>query len=243
MSLIDEALRRARQEAARQDAAKRDAQYRQVPVYAPPRRQGISPALIGALVALCIVAGIGIGVFLGRDRGAEPEAVETTPPPAEAPASPSEPPTSQPVSVAEEETPEPEPLEAAATPAPTPAPIPAQEVPAAGQEPLEPPPAPDPEPTPAPVAVPETPPAPAPTPEPAPTPAPEIRTYVREVPLPDGGTLRLNGIAFSAAQPVALIDDKVLAKGESYEGFVVTDIQANLVELRGNGMTVRVSLK
>ena len=42
---------------------------------------------------------------------------------------------------------------------------------------------------------------------------------------------------------MALINDKVLAKGESYQGFIVTDIQANQVELQGNGMTVRVSLK
>jgi hypothetical protein len=80
--------------------------------------------------------------------------------------------------------------------------------------------------------------------EPAPAaPAAEVRTYVREVPLPDGGTLRLNGIAFSSSQPVALINDRVLSKGESYQGFTVTDIQANVVELQGNGMTVRVSLK
>lgn len=231
MSLIDEALRRARQEAARQDAAKRDAQYRQVPAYAPPQRQGFPPALIGAIVALCIVAGMGIGIFLGRDRTIEPAPAET-PAPAESPAPLAAEPPSRPVLVTEE-TP--------AEPVPTPTPIPEetpvrQEVPAAEAEPLEPPPAPDP----APVEVPET---PAPTPEPAPAPAAETRSYVREVPLPDGGTLRLNGIAFSAAQPVALIDDKVLAKGESYQGFVVTDIQANLVELRGNGMTVRVTLK
>lgn len=244
MSLIDEALRRAREEAARQDAAKRDAQYRQVPAYAPLPRSGISPVLIGAIVALCIVGGIGIGVFLGRERGAEPASVEAPPPatpvlPSEEMPSPALP-ASPPVSVLEE-TPE-MPAEPVPAPAPTPQPEEQQpvrqEVPVSEAEPLEPPPAPDPAPTPE--AVPET---PAPTPEPAPAPAPEVRSYVREVPLPDGGTLRLNGIAFSATQPVALIDDKVLAKGESYQGFIVADIQANLVELRGNGMTVRVSLK
>ncbi len=238
MSLIDEALRRAREEAARQDAAKRDAQYRQVPSYAPPQRRGISPALIGAIVALCIVAGIGIGVFLGRDRKAEPEAVETSAP--ASPALPSEEPASRPISVSEE-TPE---MPAEPVPISTPEPQPEepqpvrQEVPVSEAEPLEPPPALDPEPVP--VEVPET---PAPRPEPPPAPVPEIRSYVREVPLPDGGTLRLNGIAFSATQPVALIDDKVLGKGESYQGFIVADIRANMVELRGNGMTVRVSLK
>lgn len=246
MSLIDEALRRARQEAARQDAARRDTQY-QVPVYAPPQRRGISPVLTGAVVALCIVAGIGIGVFLGRGRGPQPEAVETAPA-TSSPVPPSEEPPSRPISILEETPAMPAMPEIAAEPVPTPTPDPRpeeprpvrEEVPIAEQEPLEPPPALDPPPIP--VVVPETP-APAPEPTPAPTPVPEIRSYVREVPLPDGGTLRLNGIAFSATQPVALINDKVLAKGESYEGFIVTDIQANLVELRGNGMTVRVSLK
>ena len=42
---------------------------------------------------------------------------------------------------------------------------------------------------------------------------------------------------------MALITDRVLAKGESYEGFMVTDIQPNLVELRNNGTIVRVTLK
>jgi len=130
-----------------------------------------------------------------------------------------------------EEIPEP-------TPEPTPAPTPTPESVVIATPTPAPPPVP--EPTPAPAA-PEPVPTPEPTPEP--TPAPEIRTYIREIPLPEGGSLRLNGIAFSATQPVALINDKVLAKGESYQGFMVTDIQSNLVELRNNGTIVRVTLK
>ena len=230
MSLIDEALRRARQEAARQDAAKRDEAYRHVPVLPPMatrRRSGISPALIGASVVLLVVAGVALGVYLGRGSSPEPQPqVAEAAPVAPAPAP--EPPSQRPVAVVEE-TPEPEP-----TPEPTPAPTPVP----------TPPPPPEPVPTPEPAAPAPTPaPPPPPEPTPAPTPAPEVRTYVREVPLPDGGSLRLNGIAFSAAQPVALINDKVLAKGESYQGFLVTDIQANLVELRNDGTIVRVTLK
>lgn len=234
MSLIDEALRRARQEAARQDAAKRDEAYRHVPVLPPMasrRRSGISPVLIGAAVALCVIAGVALGIYLGRGSSPEPEprVAEAAPTPA-APVPPPEP--QRPVAVMEEipeETPEPEP-----TPVPTPEPTPAPVV----VVPTPAPPPPEPEPAPEPAT-----PEPVPTPEPEPTPAPEIRTYVREIPLPEGGSLRLNGIAFSAAQPVALINDKVLAKGESYQGFLVTDIQANLVELRNNGTIVRVTLK
>jgi hypothetical protein len=237
VSLIDEALRRARQEAARQDTAKREAQYRQVPVYAPTPQRNVRPALLGAAVTLCIVAGVGIGVLLGRGGGEkeiqEPVARSVS----EAPASPVAS-VEEPGTVSFEESP-PEPVP---TPAPPPK-IERQEVPAAAAEPVQPPPILDPEPPP-PAAVEPKPAAPAPeASESEAPPAPEIRTYVREVPLPDGGILRLSGIAFSAAQPVALINDKVLAKGETYQGFVVTDIQANLVELRGNGMMVRVTLK
>ena len=39
MSLIDEALKRARQEASRQDAAAREARYARVPTYVPPVRR------------------------------------------------------------------------------------------------------------------------------------------------------------------------------------------------------------
>ncbi|MFL6291551.1 MAG: hypothetical protein ACJ759_11715 [Thermoanaerobaculia bacterium] len=233
MSLIDEALRRARQEAARQDAAKRDEAYRHVPVLPPMasrRRSGVPPALIGAAVALLVVAGIALGIHIGDGgRGSSPEPRPESRS-AEAPSAPApapEPPAERPVVMMEEipeATPEP-------TPAPKPTPEPVVETPI---------PAPEPEPTPAPAA-PE--PVPTPEPTPAPTPAPEIRTYVREIPLPEGGSLRLNGIAFSATQPVALINDKVLAKGESYQGFLVTDIQSNLVELRNNGTIVRVTLK
>ncbi|MEA2563366.1 MAG: hypothetical protein QOH06_4870 [Acidobacteriota bacterium] len=236
MSLIDEALRRARQQAAHQDAAKRDEPYRHVPVLPPMasrKRSGLNPALIGAAVALLVVAGIAFGVYLGRGSSPEPQ-----PRIAEAPSIPPvpTPEPQRPVTVQEEipeETPKPK-------PEPTPAPVVIAPIPA--------PPAPEPEPTAEPVAQePLPPPTPAPTPEPTPKPvpipAPEVRTYVREIPLPEGGSLRLNGIAFSASQPVALINDKVLTKGESYQGFLVTDIKANLVELRNNGTIVRVTLK
>jgi hypothetical protein len=249
MSLIDEALRRARQEAARQDAVRQDERYRQVPVLPPmASRRGSGSgrsAVIAAVVAVCIVAGIGIGVLLGRrageDRPVAPpaEPVEATP----TPTIPLAPAIQAIQDTAVEVTPEPAPVstpKSTPEPAPTPEPRPAElprQVPIAEAEPVNPPPALDAAPTPTPAPAPEQ--AAPPREEP---PA-EVRTYVREVPLPDGGILRLNGIAFSSAQPVALINDRVLGKGESYQGFIITDIQAGLVELRGNGMTVRVSLK
>ena len=248
MSLIDEALRRARQQAASQDAARRDEQYRQVPVLPPmasrKRSPSVSPVLVAVAVAVCIVAGIAIGVLLGRGSdvktgeeriAAAPVAPVESAPPEETPRP----------AILVEETPEPTPVPATPAPIPTPppAPEPRQEVPVApivDAEPVNPPPAPDATSIPAPVPTSTPPPEPTPA---VPAPAPEIRTYIREVPLPDGGTLRLNGIAFSSDKPVALINDRVLGKGEGYQGFVVTDIQAGMVELQGNGMTVRVSLK
>ncbi len=238
MSLIDEALRRARQQAASQEAGRRDERYRQVPVLPPMaarRRRSAGPALVAGAVAVCVVAGIGIGVFLGRRAGEEtaipaetvrtPPVPEETAPPVEAPRSPA-----VPAQIVEEVTPLPV---LTPTPAPTlrPEEAPPREVPVSEAEPVNPPP------------VLDTAPA-SPTPEITPEPVtPEVRTYVREVPLPDGGTLRLNGIAFSSTQPVALLNDRVLGKGESYQGFTITDIQAGMVELQGNGMIVRVSLK
>jgi len=233
LSLIDEALRRARQEATRQDAAKRDEAYRHVPVLPPMasrRSSPLRPALLGAAVALLVVGGVALGIYIGgggRGGSAEPEP-RVAEAPSVAPVPVPEPPE-RPVAVMDE-TPEPTP---APEPKPTPAPVVVIPTPA--------PPAPEPEPLPTPIPTPA--PTPEPTPEAVPTPVPEVRTYVREIPLPEGGSLRLNGIAFSAAQPVALINDKVLAKGESYQGFMVTDIQANLVELRNNGTIVRVTLK
>jgi hypothetical protein len=60
--------------------------------------------------------------------------------------------------------------------------------------------------------------------------------------VPGGGTLRLNGIAFSS-QPVALFGDKVVAPGESVSGFTVVAVEAQRVKLQGPGGTVYVTLK
>jgi outer membrane biosynthesis protein TonB len=243
LSLIDEALKRARQEAARQDAAKRDAQYRQVPVWSPPSGGRSSNAvLIGGIVALCVAAGLGLGLYLGRSPRAE-----TTPPKtAEEVATPT---TPGPIEAA----PPPATFEESPRPAlvPTPAPTPWSEIATVTPVPT---PRPVPMPTPAPVA-PEAVPAPVesatpsatePTPTPAftpPTPAPaEVQSYVREMPLPNGGSLRLDGVAFSASQPVALINGRVITKGESIEGFLVSLIEAKHVVLSRPGLTVHLTL-
>jgi hypothetical protein len=91
---------------------------------------------------------------------------------------------------------------------------------------------------------------PAPAPEPAPQaaePAPAAPvtpvSYVRQVPVPGGGTLELSGIAFSAERPVALINGKPWVPGETVEGFTVVAVEPGRVQLEGHGQKVFVSLK
>ncbi len=67
------------------------------------------------------------------------------------------------------------------------------------------------------------------------------RVYQQEMPLPGGGALRLNGIAFSE-QPVALFGDKVVAPGESVAGYKVVAIELRRVRLEGQGGVVIVEL-
>jgi hypothetical protein len=256
MSLIDEALKRARQEAARQDEAARELRYRQVPVIPGLRQPARRSWLLPVVIAACLAVGVGIGLFLSGRQGEDQRAA--LPPPPSAPAAPAparvEPPA--------ESQPE-------ATAVPAPAPLPSPPPPVIEEEPA--PPAVEERPvqkeepviadmrqreialSPAPPATRESePPAPAPpavpapepvVPEPAPAPAVagQERVYQQEMPLPGGGSLRLNGIAFSE-QPVALFGDKVVAPGESVAGYKVVAIEARRVRLEGQGGVVVVEM-
>lgn len=277
MSLIDEALKRARQEAARQDAVAREERYKQVPVIpglrSRPARSPM-PLILSGVVAACLAVGIAIGVGLSREeeRPRDTRIAEAVPPrtrvaesapvqPEPAPALASEVPTAPVLEEAEEEPEQPAspPVQ---EPSPTPAPDPAEEAArtaaqrAAEREIQLPPAQPEPrievrpsqppveEPVTGPAA--QTPPAvpsqpaqsaPAPT---APAESGTVRTFQREMPV-QGGTLRLNGIAFSD-QPVALFDDKVVAPGESIAGYKVVAIEPKRVRLEGPGGVVFVEL-
>jgi outer membrane biosynthesis protein TonB len=247
MSLIDEALKRARQEASRQEAAEREKRYARVPVFVAPSRRS-RPWLLPVVVTVCLAAGLAGGMLLTR-----------SPHPPAPSAAPSQAPTPAAVAtVAENAKPQP----AATKPAETTAKKTVDETPVIEEKaPVQPAPtpeklaiAPHPVPTPAappvPIATPSSPspvialPQPSPVPSPAPfapaapsAPSADVRSYVREVPVADGGTIRLNGIAFSA-QPVALFGDKVVAPGESVSGFTVVAIEAQRVKLQGPGGTV-----
>lgn len=244
MSLISDALKKARQEAARQDSLRQGLPYA-VGSTEAPRSRSSAPLLAGLAVGLLLAAGLA-GLFYLMKPEPETRIAETSPPAEvrEEPvaAVPSAPPVAPQIS--EPAVPE------AAPPAPIPAPVPEVRTP----EPVPPPqvqpapqPQPQPETPPAPpvVAAPPAPPVQEAAPSaPAPAPAPqESRSYVGEVPVPGGGVLRLNGIAFSTESPVAVLDGKVVGPGEVVQGFTVVEIRQNQVKLEGHGETVFVSLK
>jgi len=273
MSLISDALKKARQEAARQDALRQGVPYAMGAADAPVRR---APwlSLLAGLGAGCLLAGVvfafayiaGWGPF--RKGGVETRIAQApavvapqpsgAPPPASAPVAPLSVPDVAPQAA--------QPL-AAVTPAPATAPKPEpprrDPEPAPVQEPPARRPAPAPEPAaPAPAApIPTSEaeplvPAPAPvTPTPAPqpsSPAPvpsggggleEGKTYPGEVPVPGGGTLRLNGIAYSQDHPIAVLGGRVIGPGESIQGFTVLEILSDRVKLQGHGATVFLSTK
>lgn len=251
MSLIDEALKRARQEAARQDEAAREKRYRQVPVIPGLRQPARRSWLLPVVLAACLAAGIAIGLLVAGRGGDDQRAA--APPPVAAPAAPAPAPVELPAespqetedvpvpqvppTVVEEE---PEPAPPVAEERPAPAPPRPQEEPAIAdmrerEIALSPAPAPPAEITPEPVA-----------PEPAPAPAPvapgQERVYQQELPLPGGGSLRLNGIAYSEQQPVALFGDKVVGPGETVAGYKVVAIEVRRVRLEGQGGVVVVEM-
>lgn len=251
MSLISEALKKARQEAARQDAARQGVPYA-VGSTEPQAARNTFLMVLAGLGAGCLLAGGvftaaffgGWGPFAGPQAAPAPQVAQAPPPPAAAPSVLVQP-APAPVEVQEEEEPLPVPPLA-----PQPQPQPQQAPPSIEVRPTAPAPQPEPvpaEPPPAPVE--EEPPAdPAPVPDPVPA-APatgglvEGRTYAGEVPVPGGGTLRLNGIAFSAEHPVVVLDGRVMGTGEVVQGFTVVEIEAGRVTLEGHGATVYVSPK
>jgi hypothetical protein len=263
MSLISEALKKARQEAARQDSLRQGVPYAVGTVDPPQRRNPLLPLLAG-LGAGCLLAGLlfggawiaGVGPFdkPAQDQGTQAQVaqvpavpVEATPAPAPvvteiAPPAPTPPPVATP---APEERPQP--VEAS--------PAPPVEQPAIRLEPHT-----APIPAPAPVEEPPAVPAPAPPPsiqiQPAPprpvpaAPIPQIsggleegKVYAGEVPVPGGGSLKLNGIAFSQDQPIVVLDGRVMGPGEVIQGFTVVEIQSDRVKLQGHGATVFVTTK
>ncbi|MFL6259572.1 MAG: hypothetical protein ACJ76Y_07670 [Thermoanaerobaculia bacterium] len=256
MSLISDALKKARQEAAQQDSLRPGLPYAVGAASSPaPRAPWIS--LLAGLGAGCLLAAVifalaffsGWGPFHKPAAGPQVAAAPAAPTPAA--------PEPQPVTA-----PPPQPVAVVEAPAPKPAPEPPKREPEAVR------PAP-PAQTPPPVAVtprpaPEAAPAPQPAVEaPAPAPAPvqaapapatppqsapegglvEGSTYTGELPVPGGGSVKLNGIVYSADHPIAVLDGRVMGPGENVQGFTVVAIESGRVKLQGHGATVYLSPK
>lgn len=264
MSLISEALKKARQEAARQDSLRQGVPYAVGAVDPPQRRNPLLPLLAG-LGAGCLLAGLlfGIAWITGLGPFAKPPQETQV---AQAPAPPPVEPTVTPQVAPAEPTPV---VTEVAPPVSTPPPVTPTPVPEQSPQPVETRPVP---PVEQPVVRPEpqaaVPPAPAPeerpVPEPSPAPPPiqiqptrpaapappanpgeleEGKVYKGEVPIPGGGSLKLNGIAFSQEQPIVVLDGRVMGPGEVIQGFTVVEIQSDRVKLQGHGATVFVTTK
>jgi hypothetical protein len=247
MSLISDALKKARQEAARQDSLRQGVPYAMGAVEAPARSPLIT--LLAGLGAGCVLAAasFALAFFAGwgpfhKSAPAAPASRVAVAAPAPIPPAPTAPaativetPAAPAVSAAPPArlppAPRPEtPAPVAPRPAPpAPAPLPVEA-------------APDPTPNTAPVQAVPAPEAPAPQPAPPPA-APaggleEGKVYTGEVPVPGGGLVKLNGIAYSQDHPVAVLDGRVMGPGESVGGFTIVAIESGRVKLQGHGATV-----
>jgi hypothetical protein len=218
VSLIGEALKRARLEAARREGEERGTAHSSMPAYLPDRRRFPTGWIFGLLAATVI--GGAIAFFLLR-----------TPPPPQHETAPT---TSEPAS----------PPTAGAAAVTPPAVVPIL-VPAAAA--TEPPAAEAPgRPSPPPPESSEGKASPAPE-KPGPVTAdPSVpagaRAYVGVAEI--GGTrLELDGIVASATDPVAMINRKLLGIGEGLEGWVVEKIEAKQVTLRGGSETIVLRLR
>lgn len=234
--MIDEALKRAREQAERQQGAQRSAASRWVPAYPLARRR--SRALVWtAAAAGCLLVGVAAGLVASRFAGEKEPGKEGITLPDEQEPEGAEGSSSAAGAVLLEESTDlttdvPFPLPTTGLPpdvplAPVPLPAPELPPPAVEEVPVEPP---------SPAQPSSAPPGPA---APADPPA---STHTRRASIPGGGEIALGGIAFSPSRPVAMLNGKVVGVGEVIEGFTVIAIEPRRVELRGHGTTLFLSL-
>jgi hypothetical protein len=227
MSLIGEALQRARLEAARRDAEERGTVYSGAPAYVPAasrKRRGPAWVFLAAGVVLGVGAGAAI-FFAGRRPG-----------PASVPPNAAE---AQPAAVASEPTAAPAESPYSPPPASSPAPQPTPPGPAVGQVGSS---------SPARLEAPSVATATVPQPSQATAAQPQKlvsgRTYLRVVLLPSGGRLELDGIVASDTEPLTMINRQLVGLGEEVQGFAVEEIEPNRVKLRDrNGVVVYLRLR
>ena len=231
MSLIEDALKRARDEAARQEEAHRQGKR---PWIAPaPRERGRRFGAAAAVAAIAVAAAAGtLWVLRGRHS---PAVSQAAPAPAAALSRPGTPPAAAPAPLPPvRESVEVPPPAGTAGAAPEKA-EPGVSARLSAKEPAAPSPAP------------ATPPEKARPPEPPPRPAasPSLsdgRTFVRVADLPSGEKIELEGIVYSDANPVAVIGGRVLAPGAYVGDFQIVRIEESRVTLSGKGVTIYLTL-
>jgi hypothetical protein len=216
LSLIGEALKRARLEAARREGEERGTAHSSVPAYLPARRRSRA----GWIAATVVAALAGAGVVYMLLAGAPPSTPESSTRPT-IPESPRAMPAAAPSS----------PVEAPSPPLPPSRPV---SPPASEPSPVTSPPAPPA----APASTPVEPAKPAVS-EPAP---PGARVYTTVAQL-GAARLELDGIVASPTDPVVMINRKLLGIGEGIEGWVVEKIETKQVTLRGGNQVIVLRLR
>jgi hypothetical protein len=63
------------------------------------------------------------------------------------------------------------------------------------------------------------------------------------MPLPGGGKITLDGIAYSETSPIAVVNGKIVAPGGYVEGFTVVKILPDRVELEAEGSRAFLTLR
>ncbi len=245
MSLINEALKRARLEAARRDASEKGVPVTALPTYIPPRRNPWLAPLLGFVGGIAVVGIAAGGFWWMRAEPSRPDAVARTvvvvdpvapttstgmnmsqPPVAPQPAAPqpATPALTQPAQRAAEPPPEASsetrrdvaPAETPRGESGEPARIPSKPAMAA----IEPPP------PPAPAALASGVPASA---------APLLSgSYRREVTLAGGKTLKLDFIVWSEAHPFAQINGELVNPGQMVEGYILRQVERDRIELESD---------
>lgn len=70
-----------------------------------------------------------------------------------------------------------------------------------------------------------------------------VTRYVGSIPLPEGGSLSLDGLISSATNPVAVINGRLLSPGDIVQGFEVLSIGDTQVELGRDGRRFTLALR
>ena len=69
------------------------------------------------------------------------------------------------------------------------------------------------------------------------------KSFLKKVRMPGGANLELSGIAWSDVHPVAVISGSIVGVGDFVDGFKVVKIEPNSVELQGEDSTFSIRLR